>query len=70
MTTKLLLLSLVVILSSAGVDGQSTTDDQVCDGWHWSEAQRDITLQKILDNQQQIFQMLDQKLQTIKKLSR
>jgi len=70
MTTKYLLLSLlVVILSSPGVDSQPTTDDQVCDGWHWSEAQRDITLQRILDNQQQLFELLNnqqQQLQTVK----
>jgi len=72
MTTMwLLLLSLVVILSYQSVDSQSTTDDQVCDGWHWIEWQRDITLrlQRILDNQRQLFQMLNnqrQQLRTVK----
>jgi len=66
MTTKwLLLLSLVVILSSHIVDSQSTTYDQVCGR---STGKPDVTLQRILDNQQQLFQMLNhqqQQLQTL-----
>ena len=55
MTTGWLLLLLLVI-SSQSVDSQSTTDDEVCDGEQSREMKRDEQMQKILHNQQQLFQ--------------
>jgi len=53
MTTGWLLLLLIV--SSQSVDSQSTTDDETCgEGGLLSKLQSDI--ERILDNQQQLFQ--------------
>jgi len=49
MTTGWLLL-LMVVVSSQSVDGQPTTDDEVCDG--------QIPSRGILDNQQRLLQQL------------
>ena len=58
MTTVWLLL-LLLVASSQSVDGQSTTDDETCgDGGLLSKMQTDM--ERILDNQQQIFQILQQ----------
>ena len=56
MTTGWLLLLLLVVISSQSVDSQSTTDDEVCDGEQSREMKRDEQMQKILHNQQQLFQ--------------
>jgi len=51
------LLLLLLIVSSQSVDSQSTTDDETCgEGGLLSKLQRDI--QRILDNQQQLFQII------------
>jgi len=57
MTTDWLLL--LLIISSQSVDSQSTTDDETCgEGGLLSKLQSDV--QRLLDNQQQIFQLLQQ----------
>jgi len=62
MTTGWLLLLLLVV-SSQSVDNQSTTDDETCrEAGLLSKQQTDI--EKILDNQRQLFQMLRQLQQT------
>ena len=53
MTTGWLLLLLLVV-SSQSVDSQPTTDDE--DGGQSCEMERDAQMQKILHNQQQLFQ--------------
>jgi len=53
MTTGWLLL--LVIVSSQSVDSQSTSDDETCgEGGLLSKLQRDM--ERLLDNQQQLFQ--------------
>jgi len=66
MTTGWLLLLLVV--SSQSVDGQSTTDDEVCDGQQSREVKRDEQMQRILHNQQQLFQQLQTIMDRLGKL--
>jgi len=63
MTTGwLLLLLLLLVVSSQSVDSQSTTDDETCgDG---------EMLDRILDNQQKIFQMLQQHQTTLNRLGK
>jgi len=57
MTTVSLLLLLVLLFQS--VDSQSTTDDETCsDGGLLCKLQGDV--ERLLDNQQRIFQILQQ----------
>ena len=59
MTTGWLLVVVVVMVASQSVDSQSTTDDETCsDEGLLGEMQRDVALQRLLDNQQQLFQRL------------
>ena len=54
MTTEWLLLLVVLMSSSQSVDSQSTTDDETCsDGGVLNKLQKDM--QRLLDNQQQLF---------------
>ena len=66
MTTDWLLLLLVVV-SSQTVDSQSTTDDETCgEGGLLSRMQSDI--ERLHDNQQQLFQQHRTLMNSIRKL--